>query len=169
VLPEVEALLGPLEAGALKNSVHMPTTACCDLAKELRAGLPDFAFLEADALRSVLMDNIGGCERIASSPLPMAYAIETRRFIFLFLICLPFVLFNQFSKGVAIWAVPLLTVLVAYPFLAIDKIGHELQHPFDLHRLNHLALDRFTSTIERNVLAILEPETSSYETVYNEL
>jgi putative membrane protein len=81
-----------------------------------------------------------------------------RRFIFLFLFSLPLVLLGQLPHTTQIlWAVPLLTLLVAYPFVAIDKIGHELQHPFEVHRLNHLPLDEITATIERNVLAILDP------------
>ena len=157
VLPEVEELLGSAEAQSLIDSEHMPTAASLELARELRAGLPDFAFLQADTLRVLLLDNLGGCERISSCPLPLAYAIEVRRFILLFLLTLPFVLFDKVPKAQSVWAVPLLTLLVAYPFMAIDKIGHELQQPFLLHRLNHLTLDRFTSMIEQNVLAILEP------------
>jgi ion channel-forming bestrophin family protein len=157
MLPEVVALLGQGEADALIESDHMPTAAARDLARDLREGLPDFAFLQADSLRVRLIDSLGGCERIAKTPLPMAYAIEVRRFILLFLASLPFVLFEQLPKSQVLWAVPLLVVLVAYPFLAIDKIGHEMQHPFEIYRLNHLPLDEITSTIERNLLALIEP------------
>ncbi len=156
-LPEVAALLGDKEAQRLATADHMPTTVLIDLARLLQFGLADFQFLQADTLRAQLMDNLGGCERIAKTPLPLAYAIEVRRFIFLFLFTLPLVLFNQVPRDQMLWAVPLLTVMVAYPFLAIDKIGYELQHPFDTHRLNHLPLDNFTTMIERNVLAVLEP------------
>lgn len=157
-LPEVAALLGQAEADRLAACEHMPTAAALDLAREFREALPDFAFLQSDTLRVQLIDNLGGCERIAKSPLPLAYAIEVRRFIFLFLLTLPLVLLGQLPHNSQIlWAVPLLTLLVAYPFVAIDKIGHELQHPFDIHRLNHLPLDDITATIERNVLAVLDP------------
>ena len=160
VLPEVAALIGQAEADALIASCHMPTTAARDLARELRVGLDDFAFLQADALRSRLLDDLGSCERIATTPLPSAYAIEVRRFIFLFLVSLPFVLFDKIDKAQTVWAVPVLVLLVAYPFLAIDKIGHELQHPFEIYRLNHLPLDEFTSRIEANVMALLDPPSN---------
>ncbi|MDB5350797.1 MAG: Bestrophin, chloride channel [Planctomycetota bacterium] len=153
-IPEVVELLGPAEARMIAESDHMPTTVARLIAIDVRAGLGDFAFLQADAQRVALIDYIGGCERILKSPLPLAYAIEVRRFIFLFLITLPFVLFQQIDKSRAIWLAPLVTVLVAYPLLAIDKIGHELQEPFFIYRLNHLSMDEFTSTIERNVLAL---------------
>ncbi len=156
-IPEVAALLGQDEADALAASFHMPTTVARDLSRELRAGLDDFAFLQADALRTRLIEDLGGCERISNTPLPMAYAIEVRRFIFLFLITLPFVLFDKIEKSQSVWAVPLLVLLVAYPFLAIDKIGHELQHPFEIYRLNHLPLDQFTTRVESNVMALLDP------------
>lgn len=158
-LPEVAALLGQAEAEALAACDHMPTTASRDLARALRPGLDDFAFLQADAQRCRLIDDLGGCERIANTPLPLAYTIEIRRFIFLYLVTLPFILFETIPKAQVVWAVPLMVLFVAYPFVAIDKIGHELQHPFEFGRLNHLPLDEFTSRIEANVLALLDPAT----------
>ncbi len=155
-LPEVATLVGPDETRMIAESDHMPSTVARLIALDLRSGLDDFTFLQTDALRVLLIELIGGCEKILKTPLPLAYAIEVRRFIFLFLLTLPFVLFQQISMERVLWLAPLVTVLVAYPLLAIDKIGHELQEPFFIHRLNHLPLDEFTSTIERNVLALGE-------------
>ena len=70
--------------------------------------------------------------------MPLAYAIEVRRFILLFLATFPLVLFHKVDEGPRVlWLAPLLMALVAYPMLAVDKIGHELQHPFAKFRLNH--------------------------------
>ncbi len=84
----------------------------------------------------------------------MAYAIEVRRFIFLVLLTLPFVLFNEVPKVRAVWLTPIVEMLVAYAFLALDKIGHELQQPFVTYRLNQLPLDELSALMEANALAI---------------
>ncbi|HEX3658667.1 MAG TPA: bestrophin family ion channel, partial [Pirellulales bacterium] len=106
---------------------------------------------QADRQRAQLLDHIGGCERIQKTPLPLAYAVKIRRFIFLFLIALPFALIARVG-----WLTPLLTMLIAYPILALDEIGSELQQPFLTTSLNHLPLDEICATIERDVLAQLE-------------
>lgn len=157
-IPEVAALVGREEALALSTADHMPSAIVVELARDFREGFGDFEFLQSDNLRVRLLDWIGGCERIKKTPLPLAYAIEVRRFIFLFLATLPFVLFGKIDTTRGLWLTPLIMALVAYPLLAIDKIGHELQEPFEVYRLNHLPLDEICATIERNVLAILSPK-----------
>ena len=49
-------------------------------------------------------------------------------------------------------------MLVAYPMLALDEIGAELQQPFSTASLNHLPLDDICATIDRNLLAQLEQD-----------
>jgi predicted membrane chloride channel (bestrophin family) len=46
-------------------------------------------------------------------------------------------------------------MLVAYPILALDQIGVELQNPFPTRSLSHLPLDEITGTIQRNLLSLL--------------
>ncbi len=94
---------------------------------------------------------MGGCERIAKSPLPKAYGIEIRRFLIIFLLVLPFELVDKFDESLAILVTPLLTMLIAYPILALDEIGSQLQQPFSSTSLNHLTLDELCATIERNL------------------
>jgi ion channel-forming bestrophin family protein len=53
------------------------------------------------------------------------------------------------------------TVLLALPLLAVDKIGTELQYPFSPDSLNHLPLDEICATIEGNLLAMLEQPSTS--------
>lgn len=85
-------------------------------------------------------------------PLPRAYAIKVRRFILLFLLLLPFALLHRLGSD---WLVPPLTMLVAYPLLALDRIGDELQNPFDPARLSHLPLADIAAGIERVALGLL--------------
>lgn len=150
------ALLGRGAADALFASHHMSNAVCLHLGSLLRRaheemGMSGFAFNRAEDQRAILIDHMGACERIRSSPLPLAYRIEIRRFILLFLVTLPFALVGEIY-----WLTPLTTMLVAAPILALDKIGTELQFPFSQSSLNHLPLDQLCLKIETDLLAMLE-------------
>jgi putative membrane protein len=155
--PEALArLLGPAEADQVLVADHMPTAVAALIGESLRdardrLGLDGFTLLRIDPGRAALIDDIGGCERIMKTPLPLAYRAEIRRFVVLFIAAIPFAFVRQLY-----WRTPLVTFLVAAPLLAIDKIGTELQDPFSKDNLNHLPLDEICATIERNLLAMLE-------------
>jgi putative membrane protein len=157
-LPEVAALLGDDEARRIAASDHMPNAvnrAIGDLLRQARdrMGMDPFGFLQVDRDRALLIDHMGACERILKAPLPHVYSIHIRQFIFIYLSTLPFALLHKLE-----WLTPVVTVLVAYPILALDQIGIELQNPFDTQHMGHLPLDDITATIEQNLLALLEDE-----------
>jgi predicted membrane chloride channel (bestrophin family) len=89
--------------------------------------------------------------------------------VFVFLVTLPFGILTSLD-----WLTPVVTMLVAYPILALDEIGVQLQNPFSTAHLNHLPLDEICRGLERNLLALLssppspvmfaETETTSGET-----
>lgn len=153
--PELTALVGD-EATPIIAAEHWPSMISMAIAALLARALrdeqmPGFAFQQADRARSLLLDHLGGCERIQKTPLPLAYAVKIRQFIFVFLITLPFALIARVG-----WLTPLVTILVAYPILALDEIGAELQQPFSTDSLNHLPLDEICATIEHNLMEMLE-------------
>lgn len=150
-LSEVQNLIGPEETKKIYNSVHMPTyvgSRIIQFLKELRHnGLDDFAFQVAERERAALIDAIGACERIKSTPIPLVLAIKMRRFILLFLLLLPFALSAKVG-----WITPLVTGLASYPLFSLDEIGAELQNPFSPRNLSHLPLNKICQTIESNVM-----------------
>ncbi len=153
--PAVADLFGP---GATPG--HAPARVARELAELLReAGerhaLDAYAFLQIDRERALLIDHIGACERILRTPLPRVYAIKVRRFIFLFLVTLPFALLHRVGAD---WVVPLVTMLVAYPLVSLDRIGVELQNPFDTRNLSHLPLDDIAGGIDRVLTGLLKEE-----------
>lgn len=153
-LPEVATLLGASEAVAVAAAEHMPSYVASRLAGLLelarrRGDLDGYAFLQVDAQRARLIDHLGGCERILRTPLAFAYAVKIRRFLVLYLVLLPF---GIVASAAAL--TPLVTMFVAYPLLALEHIGTELQNPFAKRSLSHLPLDDICATIERDVLAL---------------
>ena len=178
-MPEIERLLGESESESIIAADHMPDFVSRELASQLRAahaaGMSDWGFYEAERQRGLLIDYLGGCERILRTPLARATAIQVRRFILLFLATLPFALLDQLDSvwsgltiaGVAfkgsVVLVPLFMMLLAYPLVALDRIGMELQNPFDRSRLDHLPLDRICLTIEGNLIELLNLHTAPGE------
>jgi putative membrane protein len=67
-----------------------------------------------------------------------------------FLFALPFALLDK--VGIL---TPLVTMFVAYPILALDQTGYELQQPFSTNHLGHLPLDEISQTIETNLENLL--------------
>jgi len=102
--------------------------------------------------RILLVDHLGGCERILKTPMPLVYAIKARRFILTFLVLLPFSLIDNLG-----FSAVFIFLLVAYPLLSLDRIGIELQNPFDTKSLSHLPLHTICDSIKLHCLALLEP------------
>ena len=160
-LPEVAAILGAERAARIADAGHMPSHVDAMIASILREAVDRdqiswVGFMHADRDRAVLMDHVGGCERILKTPLPRAYSIEIRRFIFAFLVTLPIPLIVKVDV-----LAPLIAFLIAYPILALDEIGSALQDPFSTRNLNHLALDEICQTIEHDLNAILNDPVSA--------
>lgn len=159
--PEVATLLGPEAANQLAAADHMPSLVARALAGLLRdacdrLAMDRFAFLQLDRERALLIDHVGGCERILKTPLPLVYAIKVRQFIALFLLTLPLALLHKIESE---WLIPVVTVLVAYPLLSLDQIGIELQNPFSTRNVSHLPLDDISRTIAANLDALLRDDS----------
>jgi putative membrane protein len=154
--PELAELVGEAEAAKLAAQEHPPTAVAVRLAALLQEargrGMDGFAFLTAERERAGLVDHLGGCERILRSPLATVFSITTRRFLFLYLVSLPFALLKKLSAD---WLTPVMTAAVAYALLALDQIGIELQHPFSTRSLSHLPLDDICRNLQHNLLALL--------------
>ena len=82
-----------------------------------------------------------------------------RRFIVVYLVLVPFGLVEG-----AGWATPLVTVLIAYPILALDHIGTELQNPFGANSLGRLPLDEICANVEGDVMTLVERRAADRET-----
>jgi putative membrane protein len=154
----VTALVGAEGAQRIAAADHMPGFVALRLGELLREAcdrlhMDRFAFLQMDRERALLIDHVGGCERILKTPLPRVYSINVRRFIAMFLLMLPLPLLHRVEN---IWLIPAITMLVAYPLLLLDEVGIELQDPFSLRSLSHLPLDDISATIERNLTGLLK-------------
>ncbi|KFC21840.1 bestrophin family protein [Epilithonimonas lactis] len=92
-----------------------------------------------------LSNIIGGCERIANTPLPFAYNVLLHRTVYMYCFWLPFGLVDAVG-----WMMPIIVLLISYTFIALDAIINEIQDPFDEEE-NDLALNTLCKTIEFSI------------------
>ncbi|MDB5109047.1 MAG: hypothetical protein JWR67_161 [Mucilaginibacter sp.] len=97
-----------------------------------------------------LSDIVGGCERIASTPIPYTYRVLLHRTVYLYCFLLPF----GFVESLG-WFTPLIVVFIAYTFVALEAIADEIEEPFGTEP-NDLALNEMTRMIENTLLEMAE-------------
>lgn len=158
-LDDLKPLLSDVELSELRRAQHMPILAAGKIAALLeqaraRHWLDVMVFREFEKQRGLLIDHAGGCERILKTPMPLVYAIKARRFILIYLLLLPFSLIAQAGLMLA-----LIAMLVAYPLLALDRIGLELQNPFCQQNLSHLPLEAICEGIKSNAAMLADRQS----------
>ena len=117
-------------------------------AQHASGHLSDIRWQAMDANLNELTAYHGGCERLASTPIPYAYSVLLHRTVYVYCTLLPFSLLD--SVGVL---TPLISVFISYAFMALDAIASELEEPFGTEP-NDLALDAICITIERSLLEL---------------
>lgn len=122
---------------------QMLTLMTAELAQPLREGKLDSYLYGIFEQRLYAMSGIqAACERILSTPLPFAYTLLLHRCAWMFCVLLPFGLATTLG-----WATPVVSVVLAYAFFGLDRIGDEMEEPFGLEP-NDLPLDGLVRTIE---------------------
>lgn len=128
--------------------VHVASQLAAIIADARRRGaISDIQQQMLDADVQGLIDHLGGCERIDSTPLPFAYAVHLRRALVLYCLTLPFAIVSIFGE----WTV-LVSLIVSYVLIGIEEIGAEIEGPFG-RRHNDLPLDDLCRRLEANLRA----------------
>ena len=131
-------------------SSHVAERMTAKLLEARDKGLiSDVILSHMDQNIQLMIDYLGGCERIKKTPLPFAYMVHIRRALMLYCTTLPFALVNDFGTGAIVG-----TFLVAYIFFGIEEIGVEIENPFDGDE-NDLPLEKICETIDNNLRALL--------------
>ncbi len=98
---------------------------------------------------AVLTDIIGACERIKSTPIPFSYSVFIKKFIFFFVMTLPY----GWSFSLGYLVVPLVA-LVLFVLASLELIAEEIEDPFG-YDANDLPVDRICSNIHKHVGELL--------------
>lgn len=143
--PEALAAVEAAEHPVLAVAARM--THCLTLAAQ-RAYVTDIGRVSLDQNIQLLVDYLGGCERIRKTPLPFAYVVHLRRALVLYCFSLPFALVSTFG-----WGTVLDVLFVSYVFFGIEEIGVEIEGPFGFDD-NDLPLEQISETIRHNVFEL---------------
>ena len=92
-----------------------------------------------------LNEVLSGTERILNTPLPVAYSIAISQITWVYVIALPFQLWDSLH-----WITIPGTVIGAYIILGIAAIGREIEDPFG-NDVNDLALDTFCRQVAAEI------------------
>lgn len=153
-LEEVAALLPREEVDALRAHRNVPlalqsTLGGLLLQAEDKGWINPLQWQAMDATLSDLADAQGGTERIKNTPMPKQYDYFPQLFVQIYCVLLPLAMVTNLG-----WFTPLGSTLVAFIFLALDKIGRDLEDPFD-NSVYDIPLSSITRGIEINLRQML--------------
>lgn len=87
----------------------------------------------------------GACERIKNTPIPYSYSMYIKKFIFIFVVTLPFGFVTAFSY----FTIPIV-IMLFYILVSIELIAEEIEDPFG-HDINDLPTDELSEKIRNDV------------------
>lgn len=153
-LSDVSSLLTTEEIDALRDQKNVPVAIqqwqSILLRDALDRGWLDLAQWHAmNQSLDDLVDAQGGAERIKNTPMPRQYDYLPQVCAHMFCFLLPLAMVSSLG-----WFTPLGSTLVGFIFLALDKIGRDLEDPFD-NTVHDIPLTSISRTIEINLRQIL--------------
>ena len=95
------------------------------------------------------IDLMGACERIKYTPIPYSYMMYVKKFIFIYIITLPFGFVTQSGY----MTIPIV-LLVSFVLLSVELIAEEIEDPFGGDP-NDVPTDKISENINRHVQEIL--------------
>jgi putative membrane protein len=157
-LSEIPSVLSEDEVAALRPQKNVPVAIqqwqSALLQVALDRGWLDMAQWHAmNQSLDDLVDAQGGAERIKNTPMPRQYDYLPQICAHIFCFLLPLAMVSSLG-----WFTPLGSTLVGFIFLALDKIGRDLEDPFD-NTMHDIPLTSITRTIEINLRQMLGETT----------
>ncbi len=143
-----------LDISELVSKAHVPNA----IAQRMYAGLLELRasgriteqqLLAFDRLFNEFTDIAGACERIRKTPIPYSYSAFIKKFIFLYVVSLPFGIILDFG-----YATVAVTVFVFYILASLELIAEEIEDPFGTDT-NDLPTDDIAKTIRTNLKELL--------------
>lgn len=151
---DLQRLLGPELAAPLARARYRPAMLLLMagrwVGERRRDGtLPAPLVPALEAPLGRLTEALGGCERIASTPIPFTYAVIIHRTIYLYCLLLPFGLIDAIGL-----MTPVIVAFIAYTFFALEALAGQLEDPFGTAP-NDLALGAISAMIEATLREML--------------
>ncbi len=156
-LPPVDPLapfLSPSELAPLARETNVPLALQLEIARmvqqaEAAGWISPQQWQAIDGSLSALANAQGGTERIKNTPMPKQYDFFPMLFVQIYCLLLPVGLVENLG-----WFTPLGSSVVGFMFLALDRIGRDLEDPFS-NTIYDLPLTSITTGIETNLRQML--------------
>lgn len=150
-LQDLHRLLDPKQVQCLSSAIYKPVMILLSMGNWVKKRVEDGRM---DTITQAAFDHnfnqlsaiVGGCERIASTPIPFTYSVLLHRTVYIYCFLLPFGLVDSIG-----WMTPVIVVFIGYTFMALDAIADEIEEPFG-KQPNDLALNAMSHMIETTLL-----------------
>ncbi len=146
----------------LEKSKHIPNQIASVIFNELnqlseKQIINDQKMVVLNAEFSSLTDITGGCERIKNTPIPYSYSMFLKKFIFIYVITMPFGFVTDFRY----WTIPVV-IFVFYVLASLELIAEEIEDPFGKDA-NDLPTDDIAGRIKNNLKEIfISPQSTDH-------
>jgi len=100
---------------------------------------------------NILIDQLGGMEKIRSTPLPFVYVSQLRTCLLIYLLSLPFLWINHWG-----WMTAFVMCVTAFAFLGMEAAASECEIPFNENRTNHLELDAYCYNVIKSIQQLIK-------------
>lgn len=94
-------------------------------------------------------DHCGACERIKNTPIPYTYSVFIKKFIFFYVMTLPF----GWVFSLSYFIIPVVAFIL-YAFASLELIAEEIENPFGTDA-NDLPIDQICHNIRKHVVELL--------------
>jgi ion channel-forming bestrophin family protein len=150
---ELDELNHPELLGIDKEK-HIPNQIASIIAKKinklyLEKKISDVQLINLNAEISSFTDICGACERIKNTPIPISYSVFVKKFIFFYIMTLPF----TFVMHLGYYAIPVV-VFIFYVLASLEMIAEEIEDPFGTDS-NDLPTQKIAENIKKHVGELL--------------
>ncbi len=133
---------------------HVPNQVSSIIAKRvnklyIEKKITDAQLINLNIELTAFADICGACERIKNTPIPFSYSLFVKKFIFFYIMTLPF----AFVMHLGYYAIPVV-VFVFYVLASLEMIAEEIEDPFGTD-LNDLPTQKISENIKKHVGEIL--------------
>jgi ion channel-forming bestrophin family protein len=147
---ELEDLISSYQYSKLKTMNNPPLEIAFWISAYLqqqanRKALDPYNLPLLQQLLNNMVEGLIACQRILTTPMPLAYAIHLKQLLLLYCLLIPF----QFVQEMGFWTGPIVA-LISFTLFGIEAIGIEIENPFG-YDANDLPLDGICATMKRNI------------------
>lgn len=136
---------------------HAPNAIAAQLFKEIdrlyrQGDLTGEQLINLNPDLSQFAEVCGACERIKKTPIPYSYSLFLKKFVFVYIVTMPFLFVSDFGY----WTI-LFGTFMFYVLVSLELIAEEVENPFGTDA-NDLPTDDLARTISANAREILMDE-----------